>query len=135
MDMRLAPYLIIRDSGYFFRIAIPKCLRAHYKKTEIRRSLGTFDRRQAMLLGAIMSANVRAEFHSLTNPMAAKLPIPLDLDKIRQLTINEIRVGNTVLSGIEVDTKRPEELLVSPFELQEGTGLRRHGGLVNSQLQ
>jgi hypothetical protein len=35
--MRLPPYLLIRDSGYYFRIAIPQDLRPHFGKTEIRK--------------------------------------------------------------------------------------------------
>lgn len=39
--MRLPPYLLVRDSGFYFRIAIPHDLRAHFGKTEIRKSLAT----------------------------------------------------------------------------------------------
>jgi hypothetical protein len=39
--MRLPPYLLVRASGFYFRIAIPKALCPHYDKTEIRKSPAT----------------------------------------------------------------------------------------------
>ncbi len=32
--MRLPPYLLVRDSGFYFRIAIPQDLRPHFGRTE-----------------------------------------------------------------------------------------------------
>jgi hypothetical protein len=37
--MRIPPYLLVRDSGFYFRIAVPRDLRPRYGKTEIRTSL------------------------------------------------------------------------------------------------
>jgi hypothetical protein len=64
--MRTPPYLLVRDSGYYFRIAVPKYLRPRYGKTEIRASLSTHDRHVALLLAGAVSANVRSEFRALS---------------------------------------------------------------------
>jgi integrase len=103
--VRTPPYLLLRPSGYYFRFAVPRDLRQQVGKTEIRKSLCTHDRRQALVIGAGLSAKVMQAFKTLRSGMA-NLPY-IDFDKLRKFEIESLEVGGAKLTGVKVDSNNP----------------------------
>lgn len=103
--MRTPPYLLLRPSGYYFRFAIPRDLRQHIGKTEIRKSLCTHDRRQALVIGAGLCAKFIQTFKTLRSGMA-NLPY-IDFENLRKFEIESLEVGGAKLTGVKVDSNNP----------------------------
>ncbi|WP_338033894.1 site-specific integrase [Herbaspirillum huttiense] len=97
--------MVLRPSGYYFRFTIPKHWRQLLGRSEIRRSLRTHDRREALLLAATMSANVLQKLKTLKEDMG-KLP-SIDFDNIRSFEIESLEIGGAKLKGINVDSNNP----------------------------
>lgn len=66
------PWLFKRGDRYYLRARVPKELVASYKKSEIKRSLGTADRREAEKLVRIESAKIEREFEDRKRSLAVK---------------------------------------------------------------
>ena len=64
-----------RGGVHYFRIKVPVDLREHYKKIEIKKSLGTKDARQAKKLINKLSVRYDAEFDSLRRRSQAPVAI------------------------------------------------------------
>ena len=106
--MRLPPYLLVRPSGYYFRYAVPHDLRVVVGKTEIRRSLSTHNRHEALLQAARLSDNVQKKFAALRTQMAG---IPeIDFDNIRNFEIESLQIGGAKLTGVKVDSSNPKDV-------------------------
>lgn len=71
-------YIQLRGKAYQFRIRVPKHLRSHYDKAEIRKSLGTTDHITAIRLAEIEAGRYLAEFKLLSD---GKLITPQDVAK------------------------------------------------------
>jgi integrase len=65
-----ATHLIRRGAVYYFRRKVPSVLRAHYQKEEIRKSLHTTDRAQALRLAAQEASRLESEFAFLRKQLA-----------------------------------------------------------------
>jgi len=63
--MDIPAHLLHRPSGFYFRLVIPKSLRAHYGKTEIRRSLRTASRYVAAKRAMRLWSHFQSEFEKL----------------------------------------------------------------------
>jgi integrase len=63
--MDIPAHLLQRPSGFYFRLVIPKSLRAHYGKTEIRRSLRTASRYVAAKRAMRLWSHFQSEFEGL----------------------------------------------------------------------
>lgn len=101
--MDIPNHLLQRPSGFYFRLVIPKPLREHYGKTEIRRSLRTASRYLAAQSAKRLWSHYQIEFEGLG--MAKNKWVS---DAVAgQLMIGHIELKNgTTLRNVEVESAK-----------------------------
>jgi integrase len=106
--IRLPSYISRNQYGiYHFRIAIPRSLRPYFQKREIKRSLGTSDRREAIRFSRLMAIQVNNLFLKANNgDMSNKHGHPM------HLTLKGIKKnpdGSIEIAEVEMDPDKKED--------------------------
>lgn len=99
-------HLIRRGELYYFRRKVPVALRAHYQKDEIRKSLHTADRVQALQLAATEAARLEIEFAVLRKQL-----VPPRAPIARRVTAGEAGPLNALFEAWKARRDRPRTTL------------------------
>lgn len=98
-------FLLKSGNGtWYFRIAVPKALRRHYGKLEIKRSLKTKSKSEALKYARTYAAKFHSQFRALA--IMANYPyLNFTGFKIAKIT----KADGTTLEGVEVDPDNPKD--------------------------
>ncbi len=115
--------LLNRYNVFYFRISIPQDLRPYFRKREIKRSLKTSNRKEALRLAKGLAFRIESAFQELRT---VKMPSD-DTPPLRTyLTCNKLVKspdGTVKIDGLELDPDKQEQEL----ELLHGVmGIQQH---------
>ncbi len=108
MAIIIASHLVLNPSGvYHFRIVIPRPLRLIIGKTEVKKTLKTSNRRQAILLAQELSVKVEKAFQEVRLSMIGiKKP---DVINLGTITMTGITSRGVSVQNVVIDRESPEE--------------------------
>lgn len=108
MAIRIASHLVLNSYGvYYFRFVIPFSLRPIIGKTEVKKSLKTSNRRQAILMAKELSVKVEKAFQKVHLTMIdIKKPEPINLGTI---TMTGITSRGVSVQNVVIERDSPEE--------------------------
>ncbi|MEW6345063.1 MAG: DUF6538 domain-containing protein [Pseudomonadota bacterium] len=102
-----------RGGRYYFRRKVPTALREHYGRDELRYSLRTPDRAEAMRLAAVETVRTDSEFAALLNP-AAKV---FDVVVVEPKMLREYVLDPDTLDGLPTGQTIPVRMLKTQAEM------------------
>ena len=103
MSSKTAPsYLLLRSSGYYFRLRVPNDLRGHIKQSEIKYSIGLSNRTKALKAARKLSVITESLFDEIRID-----PSEWSSERVKAWREQNLKLNTTKLTSISNNVNLP----------------------------